>query len=128
MSCLSRSCSPQSVALDIATKPDTLSTHLEIMMPDVNEVLAERGTKYGHFADGADLAMRILRELEVHPGWYYLTQSTRYAIVMVVFKIARIVNGRRAGENHEDNWTDIAGYAELARLEAEKRNSVGAAK
>lgn len=92
-------------------------------MPDVNETLKERGKSYGDYASGAELAMHYVTVLRTNTGYSLMSESSQFALTMILFKIARIVNGQQGGEDGIESWQNIAGYAELARKEAEKRNS-----
>lgn len=83
---------------------------------NVNEVLAQRGSKYGSFKDNAYLSYMLYSEIlycnmkrssnDQKPLEAYQLE----ALKMICHKIARIVSG---DPTYEDNWLDIAGYAEL---------------
>lgn len=76
----------------------------------VNDLIAERGKRYGKFSEGA-LIMRNLK-LVMHSteGWERLSNSQQEALDMIQHKIGRVLNG---DPNYDDNWKDIAGYATL---------------
>ena len=84
-------------------------------MNDVNEILAERGKRYGVFWDHALIAQRLKMSMQVN-GWDRLADDQREALEMIQHKVARILNG---DPDYSDSWTDIAGYAQLVakRLE-----------
>ena len=84
-------------------------------MNDVNEILAERGKRYGVFKDHAQIAQRLKMTMQVN-GWDRLAADQREALEMIQHKVARILNG---DPDYSDSWTDIAGYATLVakRLE-----------
>lgn len=73
----------------------------------VSDVLKERGSRYGDFAQNArstQLAYALLTHRE-------MPNELKEAIHMICHKLARV----RCGDNlHEDNFVDIAGYATLA--------------
>lgn len=79
-------------------------------MSDINATLAERGTRYGRFADHAVIAQEIKDAMWVTDGWARLAPDQRQALEVIADKIARILNG---DPNYHDNWHDIVGYAKL---------------
>ncbi|UTC26008.1 hypothetical protein [Phage vB_KsaM-C1] len=85
---------------------------------DVNALIAERGNRYGKFADGADIMQQLKDMMRKTEGWSRLTNSQREALDMIQHKIGRILNG---DPTYDDNWKDIAGYATLV---AEELNGV----
>lgn len=80
----------------------------------VEATLAQRLAQYGDFSGVASLAEALLFEIEQHEDGHAwnsrLNAEHRFALLMIVTKIARIVNG---DPNYTDNWHDIAGYARL---------------
>lgn len=86
-------------------------------MSDIEKTLAERGARYGDFADRAHLAQALQevmhgrREPTCHDGWDRLTSDKKQALTVIADKIARILSG---DPEYTDNWHDIAGYAKLA--------------
>lgn len=96
-------------------------------MADLNDTLAERGARYGSFADHAEIAqlLQAVMRGQIEPdgqpylktGWKYLDADMRQALTTITDKIARILNG---DPSYLDNWHDIQGYARLVekRLEA----------
>lgn len=85
------------------------------MVQSVDEVLKERGERYGVFMGQARIAQSIHMVLDQA---MQMTGKTRFdfapdqleSMNMIVNKIARIYNG----DNHySDSWRDIAGYATL---------------
>ena len=85
-------------------------------MTDVNQVLNERGTRYGRFEGHAHISQTLKAAMTHTAGWQRLTADQREALEMVQHKVARILNG---DPNYTDNWIDIAGYVTLVirRLE-----------
>lgn len=77
--------------------------------PNIDQVLQERGTRYGEFAGHAVIAQDIKRQLRVG-NWRDLSPDKKEALDMIAHKIARILNG---DPNYADSWVDIAGYAKL---------------
>lgn len=76
----------------------------------VQALIAERGSRYGKFADGAEIIRDLKHVMHEVDGWNNLTASQKEALDMIQHKIGRILNG---DPNYDDNWKDIAGYATL---------------
>ena len=78
----------------------------------IDATLAERGTKYGKFADHAAVTYKLKNVLREHSGVH--GKSYAYdqaeALDMICHKLGRIVNG---DADYADSWVDIAGYAKL---------------
>lgn len=89
----------------------------------VDNVLDQRGQIYGSFDDHARLQTLLMVEFDKvdNKSGQRVNLVQREAIRMVFNKITRIANG---DVNHEDNWIDIAGYAQLG-LEATIKNKGG---
>ena len=91
-------------------------------MGKTTEVLKQRGKRYGSFANHADCSQKLKAVLRNHMGadkWNSLSPAQAECLEMLCLKLGRIANG---DPNYEDNWRDIAGYAELTAdilLEAE---------
>lgn len=88
----------------------------------INEILDERGKRYGAFVGHAEIAQQlkgVIRVFEANRGCD-LTFDQREALDMIVHKIARILNG---DPNYADSWIDIAGYSQLVadRLQGVER-------
>jgi len=79
-------------------------------MTEINEVLAERGARYGKFTGHAAVTQGIKSVMFNTRGDLVLTADQREALEMIAHKIGRIING---DPNYADSWTDIAGYATL---------------
>jgi hypothetical protein len=93
-----------------------------MMNTNVDEVLNERGDRYGKFVGHAKVSQELKQVL-----WNRLAERAdnlapdqMEALDMICHKIARIVNG---DPNYADSWVDIAGYAKLVadRLEGNSR-------
>lgn len=82
----------------------------------IDNVLAERGARYGVFADHTKISQDLKASMRQRPGWVRLADDQKEALEMVAHKIARILNG---DPDFADSWVDIAGYAKLVadRLE-----------
>lgn len=76
---------------------------------DINEILADRGKRYGDFTTHA----KITQQLKYIARDYYTGDHRSLhveALDMIFHKIGRILNG---DPNYADSWDDIAGYAKL---------------
>lgn len=87
-------------------------------MTQIDNVLAERGKRYGDFADHAVIAQDlqdVMRRAGVKvcgESWDKLSAVQKQALTVIADKIARILSG---DPNYDDNWIDIQGYAKLAQ-------------
>ena len=81
-------------------------------MDTIQDLLAERGARYGKFKDHATISQALKHVVYGAAA----EQSTKLAndqveaLDMICHKIARILNG---DPNYVDSWIDIAGYAKL---------------
>lgn len=88
---------------------DKLGVFLEEAAMTVDEVLAERGKRYGSFAGNAVIS----QDFKAILSRYYRdchTEVHKEALEMICQKMARILNG---DPDYKDNWVDIGGYAKL---------------
>jgi hypothetical protein len=76
----------------------------------IDVTLAERGGRYGRFADQAAIEQDLMARLQRGPRWEEMAHDQRSAVQMICVKLARIVNG---DPDYRDNWHDIIGYAKL---------------
>jgi hypothetical protein len=77
---------------------------------NIDETLAERGTRYGDFRGHAKISQGMKKAMRESGGWDALSSSQKEALEMVVHKIGRILNG---DPNYHDSWHDIIGYTRL---------------
>lgn len=87
-------------------------------MADIRETLAERGTRYGAFAEHARISQNLKRAMNDSPQWGNLADDQREALEMIQHKVARILNG---DPNYHDSWHDIIGYTQLVADRLEKQ-------
>lgn len=84
-------------------------------MKDINDTLAERGTRYGNFDDQAMIGQTLKAEIMASINFGQMPDRLRMtlteAVEQICTKLARIANG---DPSYIDNWRDIAGYAQLA--------------
>ena len=81
---------------------------------NIEEILANRGQRYGTFADNAETTQAIKQVLRETQGWDNLSFAQAEALEMIAHKMSRIVNG---DANYADSWTDIIGYARLVEAD-----------
>jgi hypothetical protein len=86
----------------------------------VDEVLTERGKRYGLFKDHANVTQQLKGVMFGFNPSLHLENDQREALEMIAHKIGRIING---DPDYADSWVDIAGYAKLVadRLEGNPR-------
>lgn len=90
--------------------------------PEIDEILTERGNRYGAFISHAHVTYN-LKEVAHNFAYEFqkrLSADQWEALDMIFHKIGRILNG---DPNYADSWVDIAGYAKLVadRLEGKVR-------
>ena len=85
----------------------------------IDEVLEERGKRYGSFTSHANIAQELKKVMTASENWNDLEDDQKEALEMIQHKIARILNGDSI---YDDNWIDIAGYSTLIvnRIKKEK--------
>ena len=71
-------------------------------------LLADRGARYGAFADNASISQALKAQMRQTPKWGALDPDMKEALEMVAHKISRILCG---DPHYDDSWVDIAGYA-----------------
>jgi hypothetical protein len=99
---------------------DTIIAHRELIPEEkesvtiinnsTDQLITERGSRYGKFKDGADIMQSLKDTMRDVDGWNNLTASQKEALDMIQHKIGRILNG---DPTYDDSWKDIAGYATL---------------
>ena len=99
-------------ACDISGRVSTVNRDIE--RGTIDEVLSERGSRYGKFKEGADIMQELKAVMRSTSGWGGLSPSQREALEMIQHKIGRILNG---DPNYIDNWHDIQGFAKLVEDE-----------
>ena len=77
---------------------------------NIQQVLSERQTTHGDFADHAQTTQLLKTVMHSQPGWSKLNAMQRESLDMIVHKIGRILAGN---PNYVDHWLDCSGYATL---------------
>ena len=93
--------------------PKLVNEHdIKDMQPTgVDATLAERGKRYGAFAQHAEIAQGLKEVMWAYSeAWWHLANDQKQALEVIADKIARILNG---DPDYIDNWHDIQGYAKL---------------
>lgn len=80
------------------------------MSADLDDVLTERGKRYGKFTGHAAITQGIKAVMFNSRADLVLAADQREALDMIAHKIGRIING---DPDYADSWVDIAGYAQL---------------
>ena len=80
------------------------------LVPQIENTLAERGRRYGVFAEHARITQALKRAMMDSPNWSALAPDQKEALEMVAHKVGRILNG---DPDYHDSWHDIVGYTTL---------------
>lgn len=76
----------------------------------IDATLAERGARYGSYAEHARITQAIKSAMTDSPNWSSLADDQRETLEMVAHKVGRILNG---DPDYHDSWHDIVGYTKL---------------
>lgn len=82
----------------------------EPALPGIEATLAERGARYGRFAEHAAIAQSFKNVVSGTIGYERMKPDARQAMDVIFDKFARMLNG---DPEYDDNWRDIVGYATL---------------
>lgn len=90
-----------------------MNDHHATQIFETTTLLAERGKTHGDYKWDATIAMQLVDVVNSHipvadPLKY--TPPMRHSLIMICFKLARILAG---DPDFADHWRDIAGYATL---------------
>lgn len=75
------------------------------------ELLQERNTTHGDFADNARYGQALRDFMRGTKHWTMMPDQHKEALDMIACKLSRILSGQ---SDFKDHWDDIAGYALLA--------------
>jgi len=94
---------------------------------NIDDVLEQRGEKYGEYRDLAALLDDILGVYARSKNWAALSSVMRTSLIMDAMKTVRILNGDPL---EMDSWTDKKGYIQLVirELEGERYDKQSASK
>jgi len=94
------------------------------MTTNIDQILEERGKRYGSFRGHACITQCLKKTIEagLKDRGTRLRDDQQEALDMICHKIGRIING---DPDYADSWDDIAGYAKLVadRLHAEQQQT-----
>lgn len=94
-------------------------------LQSTEETLKERGNRYGDFSNHAKLSQSMKIIFHDHVAKHGRPDLFNHELVesvdMIFHKLARIANGDPI---YDDNWRDIAGYAELVVKELNKQKEI----
>lgn len=85
------------------------------METNIDEILIERGSRYGEFKRHAEITMALKRVVALYGQ--HLADDQREALDMVMHKVGRILNG---DPNYPDSWIDMSGYPKLVANRLQK--------
>lgn len=83
----------------------------------IDNILQERGERYGAFEANAATAQALKKVLHKSKNWNKLSDVQKEGLEMIQYKIARILNGDHF---YIDNVVDIVGYSNLIKDSMEK--------
>ena len=72
-------------------------------MSDIQQILAERGNRYGRFDAHALVTQRLKQALTSGANWDFLEPDAKEALEMIVHKIGRILSGGLT----QASWTQM---------------------
>lgn len=99
-----------------------IATDKECLPGTINQVLAERGSRYGVFAEHARITQAIKRAMQDSPNWESLPDDMKEALEMAAHKFGRILNGDPL---YDDSWTDVIGYTQLVLNRLQNKTDSG---
>lgn len=99
--------------------PEITMEPTETDKTSVDQILGERGNRYGTFESNAKTCQLLKNVLHSQDGWYRLSYVQREAVEMMMHKISRLVNG---DATYLDTVVDIAGYNQLMLEHMRDRN------
>lgn len=86
-------------------------------MPEINDILKERGSRYGDYRVQAQTAQRIRDAFEASPNWEILPDYMKEGLSLITTKFSRMLTGDML---YLDNVVDLIGYLTLMKTEMEK--------
>jgi hypothetical protein len=86
-------------------------------MPEIDDILKDRGSRYGDFGVQARTAQHIRDAFESSPNWPSLPHYMKEALSLMSTKFSRMLTG---DPMYMDNVVDLIGYMTLMQREMEK--------
>lgn len=90
-------------------------------MPEINDILKERGSRYGDFGVQARTAQNIRDAFEASPNWHLLPPYMKEALSLMTTKFSRLLTGDHM---YMDNVVDLIGYMTLMKQEMERQHEL----
>lgn len=90
-------------------------------MNQIDEILKDRGARYGEFIEHARITQQIKAALASGIQWDKCNPAMKETLEMIAHKMGRIVNG---DPYYDDSWVDIVGYAQLVVNELKHRENL----
>jgi len=91
-------------------------------MSKVKEILKERGNTHGSYKHIVDARARILQELKDLYKSRYPDEELPTTLTVMWCDIALKLVRSAANPSHQDNWDDLAGYANIIQEYMEEAN------
>lgn len=88
-------------------------------MSNIQDILVERGRRYGEFPRHAEISQKIQDVVRLYGPALKAYQAE--ALMMIAHKMGRILNG---DPDYADSWQDIAGYAQLVVNELNRKDEI----
>jgi hypothetical protein len=86
-------------------------------VPEIKDILKDRGSRYGDYRVQAETAQRIRDAFEDSPNWEILPGYMKEALSLMTTKFSRMLTGDMM---YMDNVVDLIGYMTLMQTEMEK--------
>lgn len=86
-------------------------------MPEIEDILKDRGSRYGDYRVQAQTAQRIRDAFESSPNWEILPDYMKEGLSLITTKFSRMLTGDMM---YMDNIVDLIGYLTLMKTEMEK--------
>ena len=86
-------------------------------MPEIDDILKDRGSRYGDFGVQARTAQNIRDAFESSLNWPILPDYMKEALSLMTTKFSRMLTG---DPMYMDNVVDLIGYMTLMKTEMEK--------
>lgn len=86
------------------------ANHTPTQQDQIEEMLRERGDRYGEYKTHALITQGLLKVIEGNKNYQYLPDHIKETLHMICHKLGRIING---DPRYLDSWIDIIGYVQL---------------
>jgi len=93
-------------------------------MAKVNEILADRQATHGSYADIVNTRSVILEALTIQYRLMHNNSFPPQAILVMWNDIALKLARGASNPGHQDNWDDLAGYANIIQEVMEEKNAI----